>query len=770
VTLDAGVKGTGGILEVRATGEAKGLVVGGGGGTQPWREPSATLSVEGRWDGTTKTLTLARGDVAAGALKAAVKPPFTVRAGDTPSLEGEASLDADLARLASLRALFPALGNVQGGTLQAAVKASGGENLVVAGTVRGTNLAFAPGSLSSRGYLERDVVLEGRYERPARGDAVVTVTRLTSNLASVTEGGPVRLRLAPSGPAIDGSATLVVNLDAAALAFDKGLALAPGDTMKGRITATATGAATATGSTWDIRIAGRDLLLPRTSGPGTLDGQVVVRTDDATRTTTVDRATFKGYGLDVVASATLGPRPDGSTDLRTATLTAGGDLTSARPLLGPALGLSPEVTLAGTFKSDATVKATDPGRTVEGRTTIQRFRYRGAVDPATGHATSFDEAAVTLEHRVVLDAEPGLVRVERLTLASDALSADVKGTVREAGGARELNLKGTLQSEASVLAERLRRLLGPGYEDASGEGRVEGSFDLAGSTANDGRDLRVDGNLAFRRFASGGMTLEDGRLVATRKDPGSPLRLTVVSRVNGGTLDASGNARLGQAGIPWDAKITMRQVDTSPLLVNKGSGRYLALVLPAIVPADATTQVLSGRLDADVELQSTSIDTPASIDRLTGRGQIQMREGEVKQSTLFAGLAQGGKGMSQLVTLVPGVGAALNDLTRAVTFREMSSTFTIAQRQVHLDPVVLVSPSVELRFSGIVAFDGRMDLKVPLRLTGKAGDAMEKFVPDRTIPLRVRAEAGQKPRVTPDLRIENVGKGLLDDLLKGRGK
>ena len=44
--------------------------------------------------------------------------------------------------------------------------------------------------------------------------------------------------------------------------------------------------------------------------------------------------------------------------------------------------IAPEVTLAGTFKSDATVKATDPGRTVEGRTTIQRFRSRGRSNTA----------------------------------------------------------------------------------------------------------------------------------------------------------------------------------------------------------------------------------------------------------------------------------------------------------------------------------------------------------------------------------------------------
>jgi hypothetical protein len=213
----------------------------------------------------------------------------------------------------------------------------------------------------------------------------------------------------------------------------------------------------------------------------------------------------------------------------------------------------------------------------------------------------------------------------------------------------------------------------------------------------------------------------------------------------------------------------MRGVDTSPLLVNQGTGRYLALVLPAIVPADATTQVLSGRLDADVEVRSTSVHAPASIDALTGRGEVHMREGSVKQSTLFAGIADGGKGMTQLLALVPGVGSTLNELTRAVTFTEMSSTFTLADRQVRLDPVLLVSPSVDLRFSGVVGFDGRMDLKVPLRIGGSAGSAMEKFVPDRTIPLRVRGEPGRKPKVTPDLKLESVGKGLLDEFLKGRG-
>jgi hypothetical protein len=264
--------------------------------------------------------------------------------------------------------------------------------------------------------------------------------------------------------------------------------------------------------------------------------------------------------------------------------------------------------------------------------------------------------------------------------------------------------------------------------------------------------------------------VKEGRLVVQRPAPGQALTLTVTGNANDGTVRVDATCDLGHNDSPWAAKAKVSGLDTSPLVTKQGAGRYLALVLPAIVPAEATTSVLSGRLDADLDLASQALSGPRAAPTLTGRGQVLMSQGSVKDSTLFGGLAGGGGTLSQLLKVVPGVGSAFSEWSKAVVFERLSSTFTIEREEIRLDPVVLVSQAMDLKFSGVVGFDGRMDLKVPLRVGGQAGQAMEPYVKDRTIPLRVRSAAGGKPQVTPELKMENLGKGLLDDVLRGLGK
>ena len=87
------------------------------------------------------------------------------------------------------------------------------------------------------------------------------------------------------------------------------------------------------------------------------------------------------------------------------------------------------------------------------------------------------------------------------------------------------------------------------------------------------------------------------------------------------------------------------------------------------------------------------------------------------------------------------------------------------------------SPSVELRFTGVVGFDGSTDLKIPLKLAGDAGKAVEPYLADRTIPLHVTGKTGSL-RVVPEISAESLAKGglldkgkdVLDGLLGGKKK
>ena len=771
-TFQAAPSRAGDATHFEVEGRVVSLTVDGGPGTTTYTEPSATLTLKGSWEGGTKTLVLSKAQVGAGALRASNQGPITIRTESSVTMDGSFTADADLTRLAGLSVLVPSLSSVQGGTVHAEIVAKQASDLAVRALVTGKDLAFTPGTLSTRGYLERDVALEVRVVRPASGATTIEIVRLQSAMVSLgATKAPLTVRLADEGPAIDGVGTLTVNVSAVGIAFDKALGLAPGTTISGFLDLSTSGKTSSTGAEFDVKLVGRDLVLPGARTRGTLDGGAKIRTDAKAGTTFIEGLRLRGYGLDVQGGARMNRTASGGSELATATFDVKGDLDAAKPLLSIGLASLADATLSGRLASHIELTAASPGRRLDGRTTITRLQYAGSPDPKTGKSTTLTEPTVSIEHRLALDAEPGLVRIEKLTLVAEALTASVTGTSRTRGDDRDLSLDVKVDGDAARIADDLKAALGEGYEDMAGEGKVAGKFVVVGPTANDSRDLRIDGDLTFIRFASGGLTVENGHLVIARPAPGTPLTVGVTAKVNHGTLQIESACELGKGESPWKARITMRGVDTSPIVTGAGSGRYLALVLPAIVPSSASSAALSGLLDADLDLQAAAIRQPRLADTLSGPGAVRMTQGSVKESTLFQGLSGGGgSGVSPLLKLVPGLGKDLEALSQALLFQELSSAFTLGNRLITLNPVTLVSPSMELKFTGVVGFDGATELRIPLRLSGAAGLAIAPYVKDQTIPLKVSQKAKGSMKVTPDLKLENLGTGLIDDLFGKKKK
>jgi hypothetical protein len=181
--------------------------------------------------------------------------------------------------------------------------------------------------------------------------------------------------------------------------------------------------------------------------------------------------------------------------------------------------------------------------------------------------------------------------------------------------------------------------------------------------------------------------------------------------------------------------------------------------------------VLSGRLDGDVELASDSVRDPSLLDALTGPGSLRMTQGSIAESTLFAALSgkgSGPKGLATLAKVVPGLGAAFEDLGRSLVFSEMTSRFSLGRRVVRIEEVRLESERAKLRFDGTVGFDGRLSLEIPLHVGGDVGKLVGKVLPDATIPIEVRGTV-RSPTVEPKVKLGDLGKSLLDGLLH-RGK
>ena len=780
-SIDASATGSGGTLELSLSGSVRDVLVGGASGETPFREPAITFGAAGRLDGKARRLTLSQGSIAAGAVSAQAKPGFTIGFGDPATASGDAVVDADFARLTTLKALVPSLDSVRGGKLHAEARLASGDSLRADWSVRADNLAFAPGTLSSTGYVEALTTMRGSFERTTSGDLIVGLAELSSSIASLAPSrSGLRIRLSDAGPAVESPGTLTVELGVLGRAMDKAIGLKSGESLSGALDVTPTGSSTAAGATFRVDLAGRDVRFPGAATAGTLSGRLVGRTDLASKTTTIESATLSGHGIDVRATATIGPDGAGATGLRTATAHVGADLATARPLLGVFLGLATDASLSGKLASDVSITPAGAARTVTGRTTITGLRFVGGRDPAHPAAapTSFDEPSVVAEHNLTLDASGrDSVRLDKVTLEAAVVSASAGGSMRGTGDARFLDLTVQLDADAPKAADRLRKFMGEGYEDTTGEGRITGQLILAGPTANRLRDLKIDGTLAYQRFSSGGLTAESGSIRLVRPNPANPLVLTLTTTINRGSVRVDGSCDLGRGESPWATKVTIRGIDTSPLLTNRGAGRYLTLVMPAIIPAEASSNVLSGLLDADLDLRSLAIDQPRLADTLSGPGSVRMTQGAVKDSTIFSSLAGdgAGKGIAALVKLAPGVGREFQSLSKALIFQSLASTFTLGSRRIELNPVELVSASANLKFSGSVGFDGSTNLSIPLELGGDAGRAIEPYIANRTIPLKVSGKTGSL-RVTPDLSPEKLvqgglldkGKDALDGLLGGK--
>ena len=780
-SIDASATGTGGAVELSMSGSVKDVLVGGAAGETPFREPAVTFGAAGAWDGKTKRLTLSKGSIAAGAMSAAVKPGFVVDAGDRVGASGDATVDADFARLSALKALMPSLDSLRGGTLHADAHLSSGDALRADWSVRAENLSFAPGALSTAGYVEPLAAIKGSFDRASSGDMTIGLTELTSSIASLAPSkSGLRIRMSDAGPSVESPGTLTVRLDALGRAMDKAVGLKPGESMGGVVDLIPTGAATPTGTTFSVDISGRDMRFPGSTTPGTLIGKVNGRSDRTSKTTTIDSAMLSGYGIDVRMTATMAPGADGAIGVRTATAHVEADLATARPMLGVLMGLAPEAVLSGKLTSNVVLSPNGGSRTVAGRTTITGLHFVGGRDPQnpTAAPATFDEPSVVAQHDLTLDAQgPGSMNLDTVTLAASVVSMKAKGSTRGSGDARVLDLSVDLDADATKIADRLRKFMGTGYEDMTGEGRLTAHMLLSGPTANRLRDLKIDATLAYLRFSSGGVTIENGNIRLARPSPANPLVLTLTTVVNHGTVRVDGQCDLGRGESPWSTKVAIKGLDTSPMLTSRGAGHYLTLVLPAIVPAEASSNVLSGLMDADLDLRSLSIDQPRLADTLSGPGSVRMTQGTVKDSTIFSSLSGGGagKGIDALVQLAPGIGNEFRNLSKALLFQSLSSTFTIGKRQLALNPVELISPSVQLRFSGTVGFDGSMSLSIPLQLSGDAGKMIEPYIPNRTIPLKVSGTSSGSMRVTPDLSPESLlkggllekGKDVLDGLFGG---
>lgn len=706
--------------------------------------------------------------VAAGqalSLKAAAPIAVSAPKDGARRVEGKATLTADLARLAALKTFVPSLASLTSGLVVASFEGRSAEGLDVGLGARVSNLRLAPGDLAADGYEERDITLQARLARAADGSLRIDVYGLTSTLARLAAAQPFQVtRSADGALAFAGPLDLSVDLEALSRLAGAKLGLAKGERLRGTFGAKGQATGSPEDGRLDLTLAGRQLAFPASwsanTSPAALDGLLSLQWSKSLFV--AELKGLKGVGVTADGRGAMKRNPDGMLfDAAEATLSA--DLAQVRAWFGSKLGLTPETALSGALKSDVRVQSTATGRRVSGTTQVANLSYR-----ATRDAAPLEEQALTLEQTLVLPREEGAAMLlEVLKLRGGGLQVDLSGSSLGSGPKGALALKGTLEGDAARLAERVRAFMGPEYKDLTGSGQVTGTFTLNGSGESMLEGSTADATLALGTWKAAGATVESARATLRRASTRQPYALDLTTTVNGGPTSASLTLMPAGKALAWTLKALMKDVDLSTLLVDHGAGKYLGYVLPTLVPVDQSTPVLSGKLEADLDLKAADFAPETLKPTLAGRGRVSLTQGTLGQSTLFGAIG-GGQGLGDvgkaLQQVVPEVGRELGNLQRSLAFQSVLSRFSIANQVVTVEETKLSAQSVRIDMTGTVTFEQQANLALRLWMGGMGGEALKRVLPDQTIPLKVRGKL-DKPQVLPDLKASDLLKGALPALL-----
>ena len=768
-----GTDGTSGKVVVRM--EHTELLDESGEKPRRFHEPLVELVLEGRHDPAQGLVVVQSGRLSAGeAVTADASKPWEIHTGASPSAKGELVVQADLGRLANLRAFVPALESIRAGRIGARVVAEAQDGLDVKAGIRVLGLDVAPGTLSPNGHVEREILLQLQVLKGAgEGDVPlrVVLTALTSSIARWSGAAgkpPLEISLAEAGLGAHGAGTLDVDLAALGTAFGGALGLERGERLGGTLRIVPEAALEPDAGKVELAITGRGITVPPSwaSGvpPAALDGRATLTV--AGDRLDLDLSSLRGFGLDAKATARVN-RAAEAGGLEQATLKVTGDLAQARPLLAPLLGLEGRASVLG--RLDAQVDLVEQGgtRRLTGRTLVTGL----ALSDEQGQRL-LEEPRLELTHDVTMSTgDDGRYAFKELKLVSQALQARLEGTA--VSGADGANLDATLHldGDANRLAGILRAAFGEDYRDLQGSGRIQGQVALRGGTYDGMRTLLVDGTLKPGGWSAGGLTLAQAGLTVKRAAEQDPLRLQFQGGVNGGRMDLGFGVRLGPGPSSWTVDLKMERVDTSPLLVDHGAGEYLTWFLPTLVPSDKQGPVLSGLLDAQVAMRAADLGDRLE-STLQGDGWIRMDQGSIGESTLFR-VVSGGSGLGNvgnlLVKAVPEVGSALAGLQRSMTFTKMESVFDVANRVVNVRKGLLDGERTRIGFKGTVGFNEAVNLDVALTFLGTAGKRLKSVLSSETIPLKVTGTM-DKPRVQPGIDASKLAAGALDGLLPGDGK
>ncbi len=686
---------------------------------------------------------------------------------------GQVRLDVDLGLLARLESMVPSLGKIRGGVVAATARLNPKDTLDVSLGIGVDNLKLAVGEPGSAPLHEPRIVVRGRWRQLEGERSQLDLYDLKSNIASTTGTSaktPFQVRMGPDGPRMSGPLGMTLDLGRLSQAAPQLLSLAPGERYAGTVTVSGTAVSEGEDAKLDAGLTTRGLRLPGGHGGGDIRARIVgLMNEDKIRFALSDlTGAGLGGGVEIIFV-------EDQKEMRLDQIHAGInlDLGGARGLLGHYMGLKPGGTIAGTVNLELDSSPAGDGLDFEGKTTVQNLVYQ-----AEPTSAAMRQSQVELEYDIEYGRATKRLQADLLRLRLAGLLADLgDSSMTTSEGDTYVDARARLTGDAGQLAGTLRAFMGPGYADLEGSGAISGNLTVVGNPAEGGKDLSARGNVQLGNWTTSGLRTEGTQPTLARTQLTAPQQLTLETGVNGGQAKVELGVMPGPEAKPMTLRLNVEKLDTSTMLVDKGPGRYMAFLLPSLMPPEANVPVLSGLLTATADLRAADIAEPLLLNTLTGNAKISMTEGAIKDSTFFkaAGGKDAGK-LGMLLKVVPVVGEVFKSMSRALAFSTLESEVNIGNRVVDVVRTALVGRYVVMHVKGKVNFDQRCDLVTHVRVEGSAGATVAKVLPDRTIPFRVKGTLSA-PQTQPDIDTSKILGGQLSpdrikegigDVIKGK--
>ncbi len=756
------------------------------GSTREFMEDRVEITIEGRLQPSTNghDIGLNRAMARAGeALKLRSTTPIDIRLvqGKRPVVAGEVAVEADLGRLSNLQGLIPALADLESGHVVARIDAI---DLVADDGVHGTNfrvgarvanLKMMPSSSLPRGLQEPDASVRLQSFFGDDGTLRVQVHEANSSVITSRTASRALEILVPNpdltnnnaGPSIAGPFDISVDLSRVSEILGTHMGLGERELIAGTLTLRGMGRGNAEHGEIEAEIETTGLAWPKrwelAEGPSEVRGKFMAARNGTALRASLD--SISALGCLISGAVDLHEDGNGAWHVGTGTADIRGELQQVRALQA-ALDPTGSSTLGGQFRYRAEVQAGDGGFTIaRGALRIAGFDLRSA-----NNNVAISEPTVGLDHVISIPPTGQRGRIDLFNLESQTLSAKLSNGSFAIDPVTDLQGRLEVSGQAARLAPYLRTMLGEDYKDLEGDGAIQGTIDLTSGPGPHLGNLGIDANLQLGAWSTGGIALSNTTVTAKRAGPGDPLHTTLQAGVNGGGLGMSAAMRLGQPDMPWVARAQMRGVDTSDWIVSDGAARGMSYALPVLLPADGAGGVLSGRLDADITARASDFKSPVLMDSLTGKGTIEMKDGEIKGSTLFGGSgAQQGQGLGKLVSVLsvaaPVVGKVLGEAAKALAFQRIDSRFTIAQRIINVEKIEVAGQVLSVFMKGRVGLNKSVHMNADIQL-GDAGEIVKRVIPGAKIPLQIRGSLDQ-PAIIPRLDTGSILRsGLLDGVRK----